>query len=187
MRVLIGGTLGLAIILLTGCKTEASHPTPPTSGPEYISSLMADEVTQAVQAQQSFEQVLAENARTLTLKQKAIDTDQVDIDYIGKPQDILQTIAYRYGYGYAETGKREDLRIINVRLNKTSPVDILRSISYQISYGAKVVLDKKAKELRLVYLNLSTPPTTTPATYSSPTPAGSNPSYGRFRSGARGS
>jgi defect-in-organelle-trafficking protein DotD len=147
---------------------------------------MADEVTQAVQAQQSFEQVLAENARTLTLKQRAIDSDQVDIDYIGKPQDILQTIAYRYGYGYAETGKRQDLRIINVRLSKTSPVDILRSISYQIAYGAKVVLDKKTKELRLVYLNLSTPSTAMPATYSSPASSGSNSSFGRARSGMRG-
>lgn len=183
MRVLKGGSLGLIGLLLAGCATMASHPPPPTSGPEYISSLMASSVTQAVQAQQAFEQVLAENARTLSLKQKAIDTDQVDIDYIGKPQDILQSIAYRYGYGYVETGRRQDLRIVNVRLSKISPVEVLRSISYQISYGAKVILDKKTKELRLVYLNLSTPPPAVPARAAS-TPGGQ--SYNRPRSGRRG-
>ncbi|MFA6230961.1 MAG: DotD/TraH family lipoprotein [Rhodanobacter sp.] len=183
MRVLKGGSLGLIGLLLAGCSTMASHPPPPTSGAEYISSLMASSVTQAVQAQQAFEQVLAENARTLSLKQKAIDTDQVDIDYIGKPQDILQSIAYRYGYGYVETGKRQDLRIVNVRLNKISPVEVLRSISYQISYGAKVILDKKTKELRLVYLNLSTPPPVAPARAASP-PYGQP--YSRPRSDRRG-
>jgi len=150
------------------------HSPPPSSGSQYISSVMADDVTQAVQAQQAFQEVLAENARTLTLKQKAIATDQVDIDYIGTPQDILQTIAYRYGYAYVETGRREDLRIINVRLNKTAPINVLRSISYQISYGAKVVLDKNAKQLRLVYLNLpATPVTAMPSSPVAGAPAAS--------------
>lgn len=158
MRVLKVGSLGLAIVLLGGCATVDKHPPLPTSGSQYISNVMADDVTQAVQAQQAFEEVLAENARTLSLKQKAIDTDQVDIDYIGTPQELLQTMAYRYGYRYVETGKREDLRVINVRVKKTSPVNVLRSIAYQIAYGAKVVLDKRTKELRLVYLNVTPPP-----------------------------
>lgn len=160
MRVLKVGSIGLAVILLAGCATVDSHPPQPTSGSQYISNVMAEDVTQAVRAQQAFEEVLAENARTLSLKQKAVDTDQVDIDYIGAPQEILQTMAYRYGYRYVETGKREDLRVVNVRVEKTSPVNVLRSISYQIAYGAKVVLDKKTKELRLVYLNVTPPPVT---------------------------
>ena len=185
MRVLKGGSFGLVGLLLAGCATTPSHPLPPASGPGYISNLMASEVTQAVQAQQAFEQVLAENARTLTLKQKAIDTDQVDIDYIGKPQDILQTVAYRYGYGYVETGKRQDLRIVNVRLNKVSPVNVLRSISYQISYGAKVILDKKTKELRLVYLNETAPPVA-PAAPAAAAPSTYGQTYNRSRSSHRG-
>lgn len=185
MRLLKGGSFVLVSLLLAGCATTASHPLPPVSGPEYVSNLMASEVTQAVQAQQAFEQVLAENGRTLSLKQKAIDTDQVDIDYIGKPQDILQTVAYRYGYGYVETGKRQDLRIVNVRLNKVSPINVLRSISYQISYGAKVILDKKTKELRLVYLNMSTPPPVAPASPAGAASTSYGQSYNRSRSSRR--
>src|SRR5581483_10310486 len=115
--------------------------------------LLADEVAVASDAQRDYAQVLAENGRVLSKKQAAIETDQVDVDYIGKPQEILQSIAYRYGYNYVETGRRSDLRIINVRLSKAAPVEVLRSVGYQISYGAEVVLDKKSKAVRLIYKN----------------------------------
>ncbi len=186
MRVLKGGSLALASLLLAACATSASHPLPPTSGPEYVSNLMASDVAQAVQAQQAFEQVLAENSRTLSLKQKAIDSDQVDVDYIGKPQDILRSIAYRYGYGYEETGKRQDLRIVNVRVKKASPVAVLRSVSYQISYGAKVILDKKTKQLRLVYLNTSAPPVAPSLPTRAASPSYGRQAYSRPRSSRRG-
>jgi defect in organelle trafficking protein DotD len=183
MRVLKGAGLGLGVILSVGCTTAPPHAPPPTSGTEYVSRVMADSVAVAANAQAAFEEVLAENSRTLSLKQKAIDTDQVDVDYIGKPQELLQTLSYRYGYGYVETGKREDLRIINVRMTKTAPVEILRSVGYQISYGAKVVLDKRTKQVRLIYRDIAPPQLPVPsqtanAGYSTPATS-ANSAHGR--------
>jgi defect-in-organelle-trafficking protein DotD len=149
-----GLSLGLTLLALAGCAGMSDRSSQGANGPAYVDRLMADEVAVAADAQRDYATVLAENGRVLTRKQQAIMTDQVDVDYLGKPQEILQSMAYRYGYSYIETGRRVDLRIINVRVAKAAPVEVLRSVGYQISYGAEVVLDKKSKAVRLIYKNV---------------------------------
>ena len=138
-------------ILLGGCA--AQRPVA-DSGPDseaFARKLIVAKVDAAVQAQQELAAVTEEGRATTARKQVALETDTVDLDYVGKPQPLLESIAYRYGYRYVEAGKRADLAFVNVRVARQPVQELLRNISYQIDAGADVVLDKDAKIIRLVY------------------------------------
>jgi len=104
-----------------------------------------------VQAQRDLAATTAEGQQQILRRQAALDADEVDIDYLGKPQPLLEAVAYRYGYKYVETGKRGDLKTVNIRVAKRPVVEVLRDVGYQIDSGADVVLDKDAKIIRLIY------------------------------------
>jgi len=139
-------------VALSGCATS---PVPTAMDTEaFASRLIADKVAVAADAQREYVALVNEDRSVLSRKQAAMEVDEVDVDYIGKPQELLQTFAYRYGYRYVESGKRIDLRTINVRVQKVPPVEVLRNIGYQVDALADVVLDKDARTLRLIYKNL---------------------------------
>ena len=83
--------------------------------------------------------------------QEMLEHDQINVDYIGMPQELLQTIAYRYGYRYVEVGQRTQLRAINLKVVDMSPTDVLRSIGQQIDRQADVVLSYPTRTIRLTY------------------------------------
>jgi defect-in-organelle-trafficking protein DotD len=148
-----GLVMSLAAAALVGCATS---PVPTGKDTEaFASRLIADKVAAAADAQREYIALGNEYKSVLFRKQAAIETDEVDVDYIGKPQELLQTFAYRYGYRYIESGKRIDLNTINVRMQKAPPIEVLRNISVQLSAVANIVLDKDAKTLRLIYKNPS--------------------------------
>lgn len=140
----------LAAAALAGCAAPSST-TDDTEA--FASRLIADKVAVAADAQRDYVALVNEDKTVLLRKQAAMESDEVDVDYIGQPQELLQTFAHRYGYRYIESGKRTDLRMINVRMLKTAPVEVLRNVGYQVDSGADVVLDKNAKTLRLIYKN----------------------------------
>lgn len=147
-----GLVLVLAAAALSGCATS---PVPTTKDTEaFASRLLAEKVAVAADAQREYAALVNEDRLALSRKQAAMETDEVDVDYIGKPQELLQTFAYRYGYRYIESGKRVDLRTINVRVQKAPPIEVLRNIGHQVDAAADVVLDKNDKTLRLIYKNL---------------------------------
>jgi len=153
LNITSGLMLAAAFSVLAGC---VSSPAPSSKDTEaFASRLIAAKVAVAADAQREYVAVLNEDKAVLSRKQAALDTDEVDVDYIGKPQELLQTFAYRYGYRYVESGKYVDLRTINVRVQKALPIEVLRNIGYQVDAVADVVLDKNAKILRLVYKSLS--------------------------------
>lgn len=137
------------LLVLSGCMTTQGPTTSDTEA--FASRLIADKVAVAADAQRQYVELVSEDKAVLSRKQAAIDTDEVDVDYIGHPQELLQTFAHRYGYRYIESGKRSDLRTINVRVKNMSPMDVLKNIGHQVDFAADVVLDRNAKTLRLIY------------------------------------
>lgn len=117
----------------------------------YANRIIAEKVDVAATAQREFAAAVQEDKEMAVRKQAALETDEVDVDYIGKPQQLLETLAYRYGYKYIETGKRIELKTINIRVKKTAPLEVVRNIGHQIGQPAEVVLDKSTKTLRLIY------------------------------------
>lgn len=139
--------------LLAGCATTAQPTTEDTEA--FASRIIADKVALAVSSQHNYVAALNADRAKAASRQAAIDTDQVDIDFIGKPQELLQTLATRYGYRYVEIGKRVDLKPVNVWVRKATPVNVLRDVGVQIDQGADVVLDKSTGTVRLVYKQIA--------------------------------
>jgi len=152
------GRLGLAAVLLgavlSGCASTNTHPEPAEAP---LEKLISEKLVISAKAQSDYSALITENTRTLTRRQQDLDVGEpVDVDFIGKPQELLMTFAYRYGYRYIETGKRAELHIINVRVVNQPPQEVLRSIGQQVDNGADVELDRPAKIVRLIYKNQST-------------------------------
>lgn len=142
----------LLSLLFTGCAQLKTSDAAPDSE-AYARQIILEKVDSAVQAQRELAATTAEGQQQILRRQAALNDDEVDIDYLGKPQPLLEAIAYRYGYKYVETGKRADLKTVNIRAQKRGVVEVLRDVGYQIEGkgGADVVLDKDAKIIRLVY------------------------------------
>lgn len=151
-NVLLGWTIVVGLVV-TGCASTRPVATTTEDTEAFAGRLIAEKVSVAADAQRDFVAMVAEDQDMTFRKQAALDTDAIDVDFIGAPQELLQTMAHRYGYRYIESGKRSDLRTINVRVLRASPVEVLRNIGHQVDAGAEVVLDVNEKVLRLVYKN----------------------------------
>jgi defect in organelle trafficking protein DotD len=132
------------LLITSGCATK-------TDSPNVLSadSVIAQKVAVAVEALQDYRTLIQEESRSQ--RNEDFSTDMVDVDYIGKPMPMLNALADRYGFKLVEIGKKNDLQIINLRMENTAPVEILRNISKQIDYGADLILDKKTYTLQVVY------------------------------------
>lgn len=140
----------LVLAMFVGCASK-----PPaevtTDSEAYARKIILEKVDAAISAQRDLAATTAEGQQQILRRQATLDADEVDIDYLGKPQALLESLAYRYGYKYIETGKRTDLKTVNIRVVKRGVLEVLRDVGYQIDGGADVVLDKDAKTVRLIY------------------------------------
>ncbi len=138
------------LVFLAGCATTSSHDQDVTHE-VYANRLLADKMAVAADAQRDYAALVAEGQARVERKQEMLQLDLIDVDYIGMPQELLQTIAYRYGYRYVEVGHRAQLRAINVKVKNVSPTDVLRTIGQQIDRQADVVLSLPSRTIRLTY------------------------------------
>ena len=138
--------LTLFSLLLVGCNS-----TKMSEDAKLSSVVISEKAAIAVEAQQNYLALVTEDKRLRAEKQTALDEDLVDVDFIGKPIPLIEGFATRYGYTFIETGKKKDIRIINVRMRNTSPIEVLRNVGNQIDYAANLVLDKNAKTIRIIY------------------------------------
>jgi len=139
------------IVLLAGCAFGPSRPADEVTHEVYANRLMADKMAVAADAQRDYAALVAEGKARVERKQEMLQQDLINVDYIGMPQELLQTIAYRYGYRYVEVGQRVQLRTINVKVEGASPTDVLRTIGQQIDRQADVVLSLPTRTIRLTY------------------------------------
>lgn len=142
--------LVVAMLALAGCAS-----TPPVVGTADTEGnadrIVAAKLGVAADAQRDFVAMVAEQRSVILKKQAAFDSDELDVDYYGLPQEMLETVAYRYGYRYIEVGARTQLKPINIVIKKASPTEVLRNIGHQVDDAANIILDRNAKVIRLVY------------------------------------
>lgn len=145
-----------AALATAACAHRPPSPAEPSPDSEaFASHLIAEKVAVASHAQREFAQMQAEHRAEIAVRQYRLDSDVIDVDYIGSPQELLQTMANRYGYTYVEIGRHTALKPVNVRFASTSPIELLRSVGHQVHASADVVLDKGERTIRLIYKNPS--------------------------------
>jgi hypothetical protein len=138
----------LTNLMLAGC---GSHVSKSQADNSTANTIIANAVDEAAEAQRQYVAIINNDKAILGRKQSSFNTDLVDFDFYGQPQEALQSFSYRYGYRYAETGKWRKLKPVNIRVKNSSPEEILRNIGYQIDKGAYITLDQKSKIIRLTY------------------------------------
>lgn len=140
----------LALVVSGGCANQKPNSAEPES---FAKKLISEKVAIAAGAQRDYAALLAEDYSTIQRRQASFSADTVDIDYIGSPKELVQTVAARYGYAFRETGKPIDLRPVNIRMKGVTPEEILRNVGNQIDSGGDVVLDKGVKAITIQYKN----------------------------------
>jgi hypothetical protein len=142
-------------LLISGCATNNPPKTIQELNPnsqEFAEAMMIQKSSEAVEAQQQYAMIVAENRAQKNQKQNLFDSEDIDIiGFIGKPNILLKAMASRYGYEFNEVGTSKGLPTITIDVKKQAPIEVLKMISYQVDKVADVVLDKDAKVLRLVY------------------------------------
>lgn len=137
------------VFLLAGC---ASNP-PQQEEEDFATRLMAEKAAIAAAAQRDYAALLAEDYATLQKRWTAFDADTIDVDFIGNPKELVETIASRYGMSFGETGQKLDLKTINIRVKGVKPDAVLRNIGNQIHAGADLIFDRSTKSLTIEYKN----------------------------------
>lgn len=146
-----------AAVSMTGCASN--QPTysknvavayPSTEG---VLEIIATESQKAMNAAQQLAKYQDSYNATLDYRQRQFETDQVMIDYIGKPNTVLNSIAIRYGYRYIELGNPQDLPTVNFTKYWTTPNNAVVNIDAKLGSQASIAVDKKQKVITLIYPN----------------------------------
>lgn len=138
----------VAALALAGCATQ-----PVPQEEDFATKMIAEKAAIAAGAQRDYAALLAEDHSTVQRRQAAFDTDTIDVDYIGNPRELVQSIASRYGMAFNESGRQTDLRPINIRMKAVTPDSVLRNIGNQMHSGADLVLNRPGKSLTIEYKN----------------------------------
>ena len=140
-------------VLIVGCAAQKkSMQNLDPNSQEFVEAMMIQKSAEAVEAQQQYAMIVAENREQKNQKQNLFDNEEIDIiGFIGKPKIILKAISNRYGYEFNEIGTSRNLPTIIIDVKKQTPLEVLKMISYQVDKVADIVLDKDEKVLRLVY------------------------------------
>lgn len=137
-----------AVFLLGGCANQ-----PQVVEEDFASKLIAEKSAIAAGAQRDYASLLAEDYSTVLKRQASFETDTVDIDFIGNPKELLQTIASRYGMAFNEMGKSIDLRPVNIRVKGVAPEMVLKNLGNQMDSAADVVFNRSSKTITIEYKN----------------------------------
>ena len=143
---LVASLLSVTVFLSACASPNLERPT---------QSIIRDKAAIAAEAQRDYAASVNQDAIALSRRRSAIGNDEVDVDYIGKPEALLEDMAQRYGYSYAEEGKKYELKTINVRMERALPIDVMRNVGNMVDDGADVVLNTVEKKITLVYKPLN--------------------------------
>jgi defect in organelle trafficking protein DotD len=141
-------------LLLVSCASTKIETTElKENSNEFIESMMVQKSSEAVDAQQQYAMIVAENRDQKNQKQNLFDNEAIDIiGFIGKPNILLKALANRYGYEFNEVNaSNKNLPTITIDVKKQAPLEVLKMIGYQVDKVADLVLDKDARVIRLVY------------------------------------
>lgn len=144
----------LALFTLVGCNSvgyqdKAKQPTALSN--QTALAIISQESQKALHAQQLLTKYAKHDAEMLAIRQADFDNDKIALNYIGKPDALLNSIAIKYGYRYIPVGDKRELPTINFNKYYTTPKDALALIDAQLNNTANIYLNKEQKLITLTY------------------------------------
>lgn len=157
----IAGTTAVVsamIFGLTACATnqEIRHSAAAYPSTQSVLEIISIESQKAMNATQQLSKYQESYNATLDYRQRQFDADQVMIDYIGKPNAVLNSIAIRYGFRYIEVGEATALPTVNFTKYWTTPENAVINIDAKLGDSAQIAVDKQQKVITLIYPSANT-------------------------------
>lgn len=150
------GILAVAsAIAATGCTSNYGSsylskagvlPTTPNS-----LEIVSQESQKALTAQKMLVKYREAYSDSLDYRQRSFTEEKINVDYIGKPQSLLSSIAIRYGYRFLAYGAERDLPTVNFTQYYGTPENIIVNLDAQLGDSANIAIDKPEKVITLIY------------------------------------
>lgn len=113
--------------------------------------IISQESQKALNAQKMLVAYREQYNNTLDYRRRSFTEDKVKVDYIGKPQPLLNSLAIRYGYRFLQYGVERELPTVNFTDYWSTPENIVVNLSAQLGDQAGISVDKQQKVITLVY------------------------------------
>ncbi|WP_173912958.1 DotD/TraH family lipoprotein [Acinetobacter sp. Marseille-Q1618] len=143
-------SLGLAITGLVGCQSYYYVPSPKFDVESPL-AILSKSAQDAVAEQQTYALAQREYLDNLAINNSNIRKDVLTVDFIGDPQTLLQSVAYRFGYRFVEAGNIHQLPIVNFHKRKMTGFDLVRDTAHQLGKSADVEIDEQSKTITLIH------------------------------------
>lgn len=138
---------------MVGCASnqEIMHTKAVYPSTQSVLEIISIESQKAMNAAQQLSKYQESYNATLDYRQREFDADQIMIDYIGKPNAVLNSIAIRYGFRYIEVGEATSLPTVNFTKYWTTPENAVIDIDAKLGDSAQIAVDKEQKIITLIY------------------------------------
>lgn len=133
-----------ATLLMTGCATQTKSNLYVTAEQSPL-MIVSQESQKALNAQRALTKFKQTQNERLLISQADFEKDKILIDYIGKPEPLLSSLAIKYGYRYIELCAVPNYPTINFTNYHTTPNDALVFIDSQLGDLANIRIDKVQK------------------------------------------
>lgn len=115
-------------------------------------NILAQKSQEAVLASNSLKNARLENLKQIQQQQAKIDTDLIVLDYIGAPENLLNSIANHFGYRYLEVGAQRSLPIVNFTSRQETGLEAIKDIAVFVDGYANINVDQQNKTVLLTYI-----------------------------------
>lgn len=143
-KTIVGASVAVAM-LLTGCQSTTTTSLNPVSP----LNIIAQESQKAVIAQQSLKTAQSAQLRELQVKQARFNVDVLNVNYIGTPQVLLNSVATHFGYRYLEAGPERALSVVNFTNRKVTANELVKDVGVFVNGQANIVIDHQNKTIVL--------------------------------------
>lgn len=138
-------------LVIGGCTTTTVSTKGGYPASTSILEIISQESQEAMRATQKLTKYREQSFATMDYRQRDFENDKIMLDYIGKPESVLSSIAIRYGYRFLEVGVRQHLPTVNFTQYWNTPMQAVIDIDAQIGESAQLSLDKEQKIITLIY------------------------------------
>lgn len=145
------GSILFVGILLFGCSYKNVSDYMGYQNNHDVIQIVSQESQKALIAQQSLTKYKQKYNQMIAISQANFELDKILIDYIGKPEPLLNSIAIKYGYRFLEFGHKTNMPTVNFTKYHTTPSDALVAINAQLGELASITLDKEQKVITISY------------------------------------
>ena len=151
MKILTAIALATSTLVMSGCastdiQTQGGYPASTS-----ILEIISQESQEAMRATQNLTKFRQQKIATLDYRNRSFEEDKIMLDYIGKPDAVLSSLAIRYGYRFLVVGVRQELPTVNFTQYWTTPEQAVIDIDGQLGDSAQLSLDKQQKIISLIY------------------------------------